>query len=104
MVFVISSPVLTMHGIYYFKSIDLEEAKQLLSGEFVSAISNRTAAKVLSHLLGIYIPARKGKIGMAPGDKAVVFRLRTPLPKNWVPSQGKMADILYDLDLLVRTN
>ena len=104
MVFVISSPVLTMHGIYHFKSIDLEDAKRILSGEFVSAISNRTAAKVLSHLLGIYIPTRRAKIGMIPGDKAVVFRLRTPLPNNWVPSREKMTDILYDLDLLIRTN
>jgi hypothetical protein len=54
--------------------ITLEEAKSLLAGGFVSAVSRRTA-KVLSGLLGIEVPSGRAQIVPVEGDVIVLFQM-----------------------------
>jgi hypothetical protein len=54
--------------------ITLEETKSLLAGDFVSAVSRRTA-KVLSGLLGMEVPSGRARIVPVEGDVIVLFQI-----------------------------
>jgi hypothetical protein len=73
----------------------IDEVRQLLRQEFVSAIGHESTATLLSQLLGINVPMNRIAISAAPGDVLVhfVLSLRTRLPEGRVLSEEELRQI-----------
>jgi len=72
--YLMRAPILSGFGKYNYKSISLEEAREVLAGSsFVSAIKYQWDADLLRDLLGFYVPINRGEVKMDIGDLAVVF-------------------------------
>jgi len=82
-----------------FKKITVEEAKEILKGQFISAVGHEGTAKLLSQLLGIQIPYNRATIFMKKGDRAVHFFLKQRLPEGKVLSEDEVKKLDYWLVL-----
>jgi hypothetical protein len=98
--YVLNTPVLTDWGEYKFNKISLEGAKELLKGEFTSAVGHQATAEFMSCLLEIKIPTNRLQVKMETEDKALVFRVLTRLPEGKVLSTDEIKLIPYELGLL----
>lgn len=78
--YILNSAVITTEGIYTYKLITLEEAREwILKNKPVSTIGYPQTAEVLSKITGIEIPVNRTQIKMETGDEALVFRLTVRL-------------------------
>jgi hypothetical protein len=75
--------------------ISVEEAKQLLSSQFTSAIGHEATAKVLSQLLSIPIPVNRVSVWMQEGDIGIHFFLKTRLPEGRVLSEQELRQLQF---------
>ena len=82
--YILNSAVLTSPGRYSYRLVRVEEARAWAGrGDFISAIGYAETAEVLSAVLGVEVPAQRIEVRMAPGDEALVFRLKTrPSPDS----------------------
>lgn len=101
-VYVLNAAILPNPGTYRLERITIEQAKELLKDGFTSAIGHQATSEVLSTILDIEIPTNRIQIAMAPGDKALVFRLLTRLPEGKVLSKEELLAIAWELNLLER--
>jgi hypothetical protein len=103
MIYLLNTPALTAYGEYRFEGpLDPDEARERISGEFVSAIGYEATAALLSKLLRRIVLVDRIAITMQPGDAALVFRLHTRLPEGTVLSMAEIANVDYDLSWLER--
>ena len=102
MVYVLNTPVLTNTGVFKAADISVDEARVVLADGFQSAVGHQGTADVLSAVLGVHVPFNRQAIVMQPGDKAVVFRLKTRLPEGVVLTAEELQQLEYDLWLLER--
>jgi hypothetical protein len=70
--------------------IDVERARNILSGGFFSAVGHEGTAKALSQLLGINVPVNRTTIFMKQGDVAVHFFLKTRLPEGQILGEDEI--------------
>ena len=75
--------------------VSTQEAKQLLSNGFVSAVGHQSTAEIMSMLLGIPVPYNRVQVYLEPGDEAVCFVLRTRPPEGRVLSKEELWSIGY---------
>ena len=78
----------------HISEIDIEQVKELLSGEFISAIGHESTAKVLSELLGVEIKPNRIQIKVEYGDDLVVFQLMTRIPEGKVLSVEELQQLI----------
>lgn len=97
--YLLNSPVLTDYGIFMFKKIGLEEAKEFTRDTFVSAIGHEGTARLLSALLGTDIPVNRIAIRMERGSQALVCRLKTRLEEGRVLNFDELRE-LYNNGLI----
>jgi hypothetical protein len=110
MKYILNSAVITAPGIYEYRLITLEEAREWYgSGEGVfSTIGYPETAEALSLLLGKPIKAIRITIEMGPGDSALVFRPKLPPGSQRIDPKDKgsiMQHIMarhWELGLLLR--
>jgi len=77
--YILNSAVITSEGIYSYKRITVEEAKEWIKkGPYISTIGYEETALVLSEMLGIKIDVNRIVIEMEKGDEALVFRIVLP--------------------------
>jgi hypothetical protein len=81
------------------RRVTVEEAREILSGGFISAVGHEGTAKLLSQLLGINIQAERRTIFMKPGDRAIHFFLKTRLPEGVVLSEDELRKLDFWLVL-----
>lgn len=98
-----NAPVLTDYGEWRFEGpLSLEQAQVLAGGGFVSAIGHEATATVLSQLLRQLVPVAHITASLAPGDRAIVLRLKRRQPEGKVLSEEEIQSIGYELGLLIR--
>ncbi|HNH35883.1 MAG TPA: DUF1874 domain-containing protein, partial [Rhodocyclaceae bacterium] len=78
-------------------------ARQRLAGGFRSAVGHEGSAAFLARLLGVPVAMNRVAVVMAPGDSALVLRVRTRLPEGRVMSADEFADIPFELGWLERS-
>jgi hypothetical protein len=81
------------------RRVTVEEAREILSGGFISAVGHEATARVLSQLLGIQVPMERRTIFLKPGDKAVHFFLKSRLPEGVVLDEEQLRRLDYWLVL-----
>ncbi|MCX8098627.1 MAG: DUF1874 domain-containing protein, partial [Casimicrobiaceae bacterium] len=84
--------------------ITLEQARALVASEpFESAIGHEATAQILTQLLRIEVPFRRVTYTQAPGQRALVFRLKQRLPEGEViRSLEQLEAIGFEFGLLTR--
>ena len=103
MIYLLNTPILTAYGDFRFTGpLTLAEARQHLTAGFISAIGHAASADFLTALLGREIPTNRITVAMAPGDGALVLRLKERLPEGKVLDAGELAATAYELGWLER--
>jgi len=78
--YVLNSAVITSPGVYYYKLVTPEEAKRWLGeGPFLSTIGYEETVRAFKKVFGMDLPVNRKQVRMAPGDEALVFRLKRRL-------------------------
>lgn len=101
--YILNTPILTDYGVFSFdgpKTVDEIKAILAKSENVVSAVGHQSTANVLSQLLGQDIPMNRIQVSMTPGDKAIVFRLKTRLPEGAVLDEDQLRSLDYELGIL----
>lgn len=93
--------MVTDYGEWRFEGpLSLEQARALAADGFVSAIGHEATARLLSHLLQQPVPVARISVSLAPGDKALVLRLKGRLPEGKVLNEEEIQSVGYELGLL----
>ena len=100
--YLLNSPVLTGHGLWRFSPLDLDSARTLAAGGFVSAIGHESAARLLSEILRQPVPVSRRQVSLKAGDRAIVFRLLKRLPEGMVLDLAALKESEWELALLER--
>lgn len=101
--YLLNSPVLTNYGLWRFEGPLLpEHVKEKAAGGFVSAIGHEETAALLAAILGQPVPINRITVSLAPGDAALVMRVRNRLPEGAVLDAATLASVPYELALLTR--
>lgn len=107
--YILNSAVITSPGLYSYRLLTQEEAREWAArGQFLSTVGYEETAQALSEFLGTLVPVNRTTIRMAPGDEALVFRLVLPpgTPRIAPDEKGRLREALqrgwWECGLLVR--
>ena len=90
------------HFVFWGERIGVEQAKELLSKGFVSAVGHESTAKVLSTLLGMDVPANRIAVDMKPGDVAVAVQFLKRLPEGKVLNEEELLGMFREGSIVFR--
>jgi uncharacterized protein DUF1874 len=102
MVTLLNTSVLTTYGSYDYHPLTVEAAQSLMANGFESAIGHRETAEVLSELLNTPIPVNRIEYIQQPGEKAIIFKLKSRIPAGVILNRQELEEIGYEFGLLTR--
>jgi hypothetical protein len=79
------------------RRVSAQEAKQLLSNGFTSAVGHQSTAEIMSAVLGMPVPYNRAQVYLEPGDEAVCFVLRSRPPEGRVLSREEVESVGYHI-------
>lgn len=101
--YLLNAAIITDYGDWRFEGpLALEQARQIAQAGFISAIGHESTSLLLATLLQMPVQADRLSVSMAPGDRALVLRLKSRLPEAKVLSLEELQAIGYELGLLTR--
>ncbi|MGH9425829.1 MAG: YddF family protein, partial [Terriglobia bacterium] len=103
MVTLLNTSALTIYGSFKYEPLTLEEARSLVADGFDSAIGHVGTAEVLSELLHVPVPLNRVEYFQQPGEKAIVFKLKSRIPAGVILDRQQIEEIGYEFGLLTRT-
>jgi hypothetical protein len=71
----------------------VEDVKNILSSNFISAIGHDATSQIISAQTGIQVPTNRVSIQLKAGDTLVVFQLLTRLPEGKILGVDEMKGI-----------
>ena len=101
-IYLLNSPVLTNYGLWRLSPLDVNEARELAAGGFVSAIGHEGSAKLLTDVLQQPVALARDHASLQPGDRAIVFRLPRRLPEGVVLGEMDLQAQDWELAFLER--
>jgi hypothetical protein len=101
LIYLLNAPLLTAYGRWVFEGpLSLEFVRELLLGEFESAVGHESTANLLTKLLGIECKTNRCAVKMKTGDTAIIFRLLTRQREGVILSEDELANCSYEFGLL----
>jgi hypothetical protein len=77
--------------------ISLQEAKNILSGGFISAVGHQATADILSKLLDIPVLFNRIEVKLQKGDVLIVFQLLKRLEEGKVLTEEEIKNLPYKI-------
>jgi len=71
----------------------VEDVKNILSSNFISAIGHEATSQIISVQTGIQVPTNRISIKLASGDTLIVYQLLARLPEGKILSQDEMKQV-----------
>ena len=76
-----------------FEEISVEEAKNLITNGFESAVGHAGTAQILSQLLSVNVPVARKEVKLARGQVAVIFQLLIRLQEGQILSAEEVQQL-----------
>jgi len=68
----------------------IEDVKNILSSNFISAIGHEATAKIITTQLGVNVPVNRVSIRLNQGDTLIVYQLLKRLEEGKILSEDEM--------------
>ena len=102
-VYLLNSAILTAYGNFKYKKMELQEVKEFLLGKnLISAIGNKSTARVISTLLKRECPVNRITYTQGRNETALIFKLNERVPEGKILSKKEIEEIGYHWGLLFR--
>ena len=89
------------NGTYKSAVISLQEAKDIVKGDFTSAVGHTVTAELMSEVLGTAIRFNRMTVSLEDGDKMLCFKLKPRLGEGVLLSDKSDLETLgYDFVLI----
>lgn len=99
----LNTSILTDYGIFGYVPLTLDAARRIANRENVeSAVGHESTAEILTELLGVPVAVNRTNNKQAPGDQAIVFKLRGRPEEGRVLTRADIDRVGYDFGLLTR--
>lgn len=99
----LNTSILTDYGVYGYTPLSLEDAVLIANRENLeSAIGHQATAEILTELLSVPVAVNRTNNKQAPGDQAIVFKLRGRPEEGKILTREDIDRIGYDFGLLTR--
>ena len=89
------------NGTYKSAIISLQEAKDIVKGDFTSAVGHSVTAELMSEVLGTVIRFNRMAVSLEDGDKMLCFKLKPRIVEGVLFSSKEVLEALgYDFVLI----
>lgn len=107
MLTILNTSILTQYGTYTYVPLTLPEARGLAQvrakqGALQSAVGHQSTADILTSLLDVPVPMNRIQYVQAPGEQALVFKLRGRPEEGKILSIPEIEALGYEFGLLAR--
>ena len=99
---ILNTSILTNFGSYEYKPLTLEEAKELISQGFESAVGHSSTCEILTQLLGVNIQMNRINYSQEVGEVALIFKLEGRPEEGRILTVSEITDIGYKFGKLTR--
>ena len=100
---ILNTSILSEFGSYTYEPLTTQQARQLVTGGFISAVGHQATAEVLSEDLGVSIPMNRITFTQQPEQRAIVLKLCSRPAEGAILTKEEVRNIGYELALLTRT-